>query len=62
MSTVTSADRPDRRASGGSASVWSFSRTGTRIEKALLGSDAGLYGAAYLPFQREAAYRVPTTS
>ncbi|HEY3454783.1 MAG TPA: ROK family protein [Bryobacteraceae bacterium] len=39
-----------------------FSRTETRIEKALLGSDAGLYGAAYLPFQREAAYRVPTSS
>ncbi len=39
-----------------------FSRTRTRIEKALLGSDAGLYGAAYLPFQREAAYRVPTSS
>ena len=39
-----------------------FSRTGTRIEKALLGSDAGLYGAAYLPFQGEAAYRVPIWS
>ena len=36
-----------------------FSLTGTRIEKALLGADAGLYGAAYLPFQREPAYRVP---
>ena len=41
---------------------FTFSRTGTRIEKALLGSDAGLYGAAYLPFQAKAAYRVPTTS
>lgn len=29
---------------------FTFSRTGTRIEKALLGADAGLYGAAYLPF------------
>ena len=27
-------------------------RTGTRIEKALLGADAGLFGAAYLPLQR----------
>ena len=36
-----------------------FSRTATRIEKALLGGDAGLYGAAYLPFQREAPYREP---
>jgi glucokinase len=36
-----------------------FSRTATRIEKALLGSDAGLYGAAYLPFQRETPSRVP---
>lgn len=27
-------------------------RTGTRIEKAALGSDAGLVGAAYLPLQR----------
>jgi glucokinase len=37
-----------------------FSRTDTRIEKALLAGDAGLYGAAYLPFQREKACRVPT--
>jgi glucokinase len=28
-----------------------FRRTDTRIEKATLGGDAGLYGAAYLPFQ-----------
>ncbi len=27
-------------------------RTGTRVEKALLGADAGLFGAAYLPLQR----------
>ena len=27
-------------------------RTGTRIEKALLGSEAGLFGAAYLPLQK----------
>jgi glucokinase len=32
-----------------------FGRTGTRIEKALLGGDAGLYGAAFLPFQRTEA-------
>lgn len=30
---------------------FTFLRTGTRIEQAVLGSDAGLYGAAYLPFQ-----------
>jgi len=30
---------------------FTFGRDGTRIEKALLGADAGLYGAAYLPFQ-----------
>jgi glucokinase len=34
-----------------------FARTGTRIEKALLGGDAGLYGAAYLPFQAESIPR-----
>lgn len=28
-----------------------YARTGTRIERALLGGDAGLFGAAYLPFQ-----------
>jgi hypothetical protein len=32
-----------------------FARTGTRVEKGLLGADAGLYGAAYLPFQCERA-------
>ncbi len=30
---------------------FTFTRNGTRIEKAVLGGDAGLYGAAYLPFQ-----------
>lgn len=30
---------------------FTYARTGTRVEKAVLGSDAGLYGAAYLPFQ-----------
>jgi glucokinase len=30
---------------------FTFGRQGTRVEKALLGGDAGLYGAAYLPFQ-----------
>ena len=29
---------------------FTFRSTGTRIEKALLGNEAGLYGAAYLPF------------
>jgi glucokinase len=28
-----------------------YSRHGARVEKALLGADAGLFGAAYLPFQ-----------
>jgi len=32
-----------------------FARTGTRVEKGLLGADAGLYGAAYLPLQCERA-------
>jgi len=31
---------------------FTYKRVGTRIEKALLGSEAGLFGAAYLPFQR----------
>lgn len=31
-----------------------FVRTGTRIERAQLGADAGLIGAAYLPFQQQA--------
>ncbi len=30
---------------------FTFTRNGTRVEKAVLGGDAGLYGAAYLPFQ-----------
>jgi glucokinase len=30
---------------------FTFARTGTKIEKAALGADAGLFGAAYLPFQ-----------
>jgi glucokinase len=33
-----------------------FARTGTRVERGLLGADAGLYGAAYLPFQCERAF------
>jgi glucokinase len=33
---------------------FTFGRNGTRIEKALLGADAGLFGAAYLPFQHAA--------
>jgi glucokinase len=31
---------------------FTFNRGGTRIEKALLGADAGLFGAAFLPFQQ----------
>jgi glucokinase len=34
---------------------FTFARTATRIEKALLGSDAGLLGAAYLPLQQALA-------
>jgi len=30
---------------------FTFRNSDTRVEKALLGSDAGLYGAAYLPYQ-----------
>ena len=30
---------------------FTYGRTGTRIEKAQLGADAGLFGAAYLPFE-----------
>jgi glucokinase len=30
---------------------FTYARTGTRVEKGLLGADAGLFGAAYLPFQ-----------
>jgi glucokinase len=33
---------------------FTFVRTGTRVEKATLGADAGLFGAAYLPIQHEA--------
>jgi glucokinase len=33
-----------------------FARTGTRVEKGLLGADAGLYGAAYLPLQCEKTF------
>jgi glucokinase len=29
---------------------FTFRKTGTRVEKAILGSEAGLFGAAYLPF------------
>jgi glucokinase len=36
---------------------FTFTRTGTRIEKALLGADAGLYGAAYLPLQHQTVAR-----
>jgi glucokinase len=39
-----------------------FGRKGTRIEKALLGADAGLYGAAYLPFEFEPTASTPVTA
>lgn len=40
-----------------------FDSTATRVEKALLGSDAGLYGAAYLPLQhRETIITTPLLS
>jgi glucokinase len=32
---------------------FTFTRTETRIEKAVLGADSGIYGAAYLPFCRD---------
>jgi glucokinase len=38
--------------------AFTFERTGAKIEKALLGADAGLYGAAYLPFQQERTARM----
>jgi glucokinase len=33
-----------------------FETTNTRVERAILGADAGLFGAAYLPFQYQAAH------
>lgn len=33
---------------------FTYARTGTRVEKGLLGADAGLFGAAYLPLQTSA--------
>jgi glucokinase len=33
---------------------FTFSRTNTRIERAILGKDAGIFGAAYLPMQDKA--------
>jgi glucokinase len=38
---------------------FTFSHAGARVEKAVLGGDAGLYGAAYLPFQRRPLASVP---
>lgn len=32
-----------------------FEATNTRVERAILGADAGLFGAAYLPFQHQAS-------
>jgi glucokinase len=34
---------------------FAYAMTNPRIEKAILGNEAGLYGAAYLPFQHEVA-------
>jgi glucokinase len=39
---------------------FTFARTATRIEKALLGADAGLLGAAYLPLQQTHAREAVT--
>jgi glucokinase len=36
---------------------FTYARTGTRIEKAALGADAGLFGAAYLPLQHAGVVR-----
>jgi glucokinase len=43
---------------------YTYSRTATKIEKATLGGDAGLFGAAYLPIQseRNAAHEIRSTS
>jgi glucokinase len=38
---------------------FTYERTHPRVEKALLGADAGLFGAAYLPFQ---AHKLPSES
>jgi glucokinase len=40
---------------------FTFGRNGTRIERAVLGADAGLFGAAYLPFQQR-TYRESSAS
>jgi len=37
---------------------FSFRNSDTRIEKAILGNEAGLYGAAYLPFQVSASQSI----
>jgi glucokinase len=39
------------------ARSFTYRNTDTRIEKATLGSEAGLYGAAYLPLQAQHATR-----
>lgn len=38
---------------------FTYERTNPRVEKALLGGDAGLFGAAYLPFQLQADSVIP---
>ena len=41
---------------------FTYERTNPRVEKALLGGDAGLFGAAYLPFQAQTMAVVPIVS
>jgi len=40
---------------------FTYSCDGTRVERALLGADAGLFGAAYLPFQQGAYFETTAT-
>jgi glucokinase len=36
---------------------FTYRNTKTRVEKAILGNEAGLYGAAYLPLQARVAWQ-----
>jgi len=40
---------------------FTYQRSGARIERALLGGDAGLFGAAYLPFQQRTFHEAAVT-
>ncbi len=40
---------------------FNFAGSGTRVQRALLGADAGLFGAAYLPFQHQTEPGDPAT-